>query len=261
MLTTIIFSKNRACQLELLLRSLSIRATVLYTYDPKFKTGYDKLISIYPRVKFVKETNFQAQLIELIQQGAPYTLFLVDDDVMIRGFTAECPEFDQFKHKSKIICLSLRLSPDYHFRGLPQIIDGKMAWQPFARGSKTFNYRLRDWGCPMAIGAHLFRRKDILPTIKRAKEIKTPNFLEIILSANPPNRPLMMCFDKSKFVNVEANQVQTDFHSHPSGPSPESLEKKFLDNWRLSLSDIIQKANYTRSYFLNSTEYVWEKTP
>src|SRR3989344_6927504 len=102
-ISTIIFSKNRACQLELLLRSLNMPATVIYTYDQDFKTGYDKLIGMYPEVEFVWETDFKKQVIENLGE---YTLFLVDDDVMIAPFEESCPEFEEFKKNQGIICLS-----------------------------------------------------------------------------------------------------------------------------------------------------------
>src|SRR3989344_3226748 len=257
-INTIIFSKNRACQLELLLRSLNIPGVVLYTYDPEFKSGYAKVKKMYPAVKFVRETNFRKQLIELVRRCSKYGLFLVDDDIMIRPFDITCREFEEFKRNPEIICLSLRLSPDHRWRGLPELQDNKYEWQHYSRGSQTFNYRLRGWGAPMTVAAHMFRKEDILPMIEAAKKIKTPNYLEQVLNINIPDRPLVQCFAKAKFVNNEINQVQTDFPSHTPGPSARQLNKRFLKGERLSLADIIGKAAYARDYFMK-TDYNWEK--
>jgi hypothetical protein len=117
-ITTIIFSKNRACQLELLLRTLNLQSKVIYTYDEEFKSGYDKLILMYPNVEFILQTNFKQQVIENLGK---YTLFLVDDDIMIESFDENCREFQEFKNDQNIICLSLRLTP--YYKGAPQMIN------------------------------------------------------------------------------------------------------------------------------------------
>ena len=256
-INTIVFSKNRACQLELLLRSLNMPSTVLYTYDPEFKAGYDIVKKIHPTIKFVHETDFRKQLIDLVKRGNKYVLFLVDDDVMIRPFDENCHEFKEFKRNPDIICLSLRLSPDYRYRGLPQLKDNKYEWKPYSRGGRMFSYRLRGWGAPMTVAAHLFRKEDILPMIVRAKEIKSPNFLEQALNVNIPDRPLIQCFNKAKIVNNEINQVQTDFPSHTPGPSAGELEKKFIKGERLSLDDFKEKTKLAVDYFIK-TEYKYE---
>lgn len=256
-LTTIIFSKNRACQLELLLRSLNIPVIVQYTYDADFKAGYDKVIEMYPSVKFVRENNFREQLIELVSSGLENVMFLVDDDVMIRPFSENSKEFEEFRRNHNILCLSLRQSPSYRYGTLPELIDNKWDWRPYSRQSKTFNYRLRTWGCPMAVGAHIFRRSDILSILRKVKDIKTPSYLERELTYNAPDRPFALCFDKAKFVNVEANQVQTDFRSHTYGLSIEELEKQFVQGKRLSLTNIIQGAENVNDYFMQIS-YDWE---
>ena len=248
-LTTLIFSRNRACQLELLLRNLSVPATVLYFYDPEFKAGYDKLIKMYPSVNFISRYDFKKQLIEIIKKGTKYIMLLVDDDVMIEPFHENCPEFIEFKKNKKILTLTLRMSPDYRYKNLPVLNNNKWEWKPYYKGGKSYNHHLRQWGFPMAVGSHIFRRADILPTIL-ANEMKNPNFLEAALNNNIPDRPLMMCFSKPRIINNIANQVQTDFPSHISGISAEELEKRFLNGERLSFTDIKEKAAKAKDCYL-----------
>jgi len=257
-INTIIFSKNRACQLELLLRSLSMPATVLYACDPEFKAGYDKLIEMYPSVKFIHETNFKDQLLKIIKEGEKYVMFLVDDDIMIDPFYENCPEFAEFKRNPEIICLSLRMSPVYCYKGLPIFKDNKWEWRIYSPGGRFHSHHLRNWGYPMSVGSHIFRKEDILPVIISAKKITTPNYLEGALSANiVPNRSLMICFDKPKVINNMANQVQSDFPCGNFGISVKELEEKFLKGERLSLEDIKAKASEARDCFLK-TDYKWE---
>ena len=231
--TTIIFSKNRACQLELLLRSLSIPSHVLYTYEPGFKAGYEKLIKMYPKVDFIKQTDFKRQLTEVVKHS-DYILFLTDDDVMIAPFSENCPEFREFKDNRDVVSLSLGLSP--------KVAGKKWQWKDY-RG----NYRLRMWGYPMSVDSCIFRAEDILPTIE-ANDITNPNQLETQLNLNIPNRPLMMCFTTPRIVNNSVNQVQTNFPAHTYGITTHELEEKFLKGERLSLEDIKQKAKDAKYY-------------
>jgi len=255
-INTIIFSKNRACQLELLLRNLNVPTAVLYTYDPEFKAGYDKLIGMYPSIKFIREIDFKKQLLEIIGEGGEYIMFLVDDDIMIEPFYENCPEFIEFKKNHDILCLSLRMAPSYCYKGLPILKDNKWEWKPYSRGGQEYNYRLRNWGYPMSVGSHIFRKEDILPTIL-AKEITTPNYLEGVLNANTPNWPLMMCFNKAKIINDIVNEVQADFPRKTSGTSIKELEERFLKGERLSLEDIKEKAAKAKDCYLK-TDYKWE---
>ena len=243
-ITTIIFSKNRACQLELLLRSLNLPSTVIYTYDPAFKSGYNKLIGMYPKVKFIPETNFKNQLIENLGE---YTLFLVDDDVMIEPFEEDCSEFEEFKKNQSIISLSLRLAP--YYEGAPDFKNNTWDW----RGLK------HDWGYPMSVSAHIFRKQDILPIVTNGP-FNTPNDLEVLLRKNPPNRPLMLCVPKPNIINIPANVVQTKYRLNRfknMGIPPEDMNEKFLDGQRISLEDIIEKAKNSKACFL-VTDFVYQ---
>ncbi len=255
-LTTIVFSRNRACQLELLLRSLNIPVTVLYFYDPEFKAGYDKLIKMYPQFKFVLRSDFKTDLLKLIKEGTKYVMFLVDDDIMIEPFNENCPEFSKFKSNLDILTLSLRMGHNCTYNHLPTLKRNIWQWKPYSTGGNAYNRRLRQWGYPMAVGGHVFRKKDILPIIM-ATEMKNPNFLEGALSANPPDRSLMICFNKPKIINNIVNQVQTDFPSHIVGISPRELEERFLKGERISLEDIRKKATKAFDCYLKA-EYQFE---
>mgnify|MGYP001560732743 FL=1 len=243
-LKTLIFSKNRACQLELLLRSLGdFPTSVLYSHDPEFKTGYKKLISMYPNVDFLKETNFKQQLIDFVSI-CDHILFLTDDDVTLAPFNLDTPELEVFETSKDTASLSLSLSPN--------IASTKWEWQKY-RG----NYRLRMWGYPMSIDSCIFKSADILPTIK-ANGVKNPNYLETNLNLNIPNKPFMMCFENPIIINNSVNQVQSDFPQKTSGPSPLELEQKFLSGFRISLDDIKEKAKSRRFYRMN-VNYKFEK--
>jgi len=240
-ITTIIFSKNRACQLELLLRNLSMSSIVLYTHDKEFERGYEKLIKMYPSVKFIKEINFKKQLIENIGE---YTMFLCDDDIMIEHFSEDCSEFIEFKQNQDILCLSLRLAPFYN--NAPILINNIWEW----RGCKT------DWGYPMSVTSNIFRKQDILQTIID-RNVTSPHTLERQLKRHIPDRPLMICFDKPKTLNNLVNQVKAEYTNRDLGRDPKDLEDKFINGGLLSLKHIKEKAKETKKCFLK-VDYEWK---
>jgi hypothetical protein len=242
MITTIVFSKNRACQLDLLLRSLSIPVCVLYTYNSEFEAGYNKLIDMYPKVNFIKQKDFKKDLLKIIEKSK-YVLFLTDDDVMVDPFHEDCSEFIEFKDDPEILSLSLGLSSN--------VASQKWRW-----GDYHGNYRLRMWGYPMSVDSCIFRKEDIFDTILNNK-MSNPNYLETALNLNIPDRPLMMCFDTPKIINNSVNQVQRDFPAHTSGPTAQELEKIFLSGKRLSLQDMKEKAKRARTYRMKE-KYLYE---
>jgi hypothetical protein len=85
MLNIIVFSKDRACQLELFLRSMKYyfkefyesKINVLYTYsNDSFKNGYDKLIEIHndDNINYIKETtNFKNHVLMLLDPKKDYS--------------------------------------------------------------------------------------------------------------------------------------------------------------------------------------------
>jgi len=242
-LKKVIFSKNRAAQLELLLRSLNIPVVVIYTFDPEFEKGYEKLKKLYPDTLFILQKNFRDQILSNLGK---YTMFLVDDDVMIGAFDENCPEFTWFKKNPKIICLSLRMSPHLE-RGRPPISDDN-TW--------VWRGQPHSWGYPMSVSAHIFRLEDIEPAIA-SHDMTLPHHLEHVLRANPPDRPLMLCFDQPKIVNNQANLVQSEYWSKNLGIDPHDLEKRFLNGERLSLEYIKEKSKGAKDCFVR-IHYQWE---
>ena len=236
MLSTIVFSKNRACQLDLLLRNLNLPATILYTYDLGFKTGYDKLISMYPQFAFVKETNFKEQLIELLQKD--YIMFLVDDDICLERFDINCEELKHLKYNKKILCLSLRLSSTLD--KVPLFFPGNL-WR--------WGNHHHSWGYPMSVSSTIFRKKDILPIIQNIK-FNNPCELELNLRKQPPRKRYMSCCDKQYFINNLANKVNHQFKFKNLGISLEWLEEQFISGKRISYDKIKEKALIKKDCFM-----------
>jgi hypothetical protein len=254
---TTIFSKNRACQLELLLRTLSIPATVIYTYDPEFLEGYKMLEKMYPSVDFLFQWNLKDQIVHNISK-AEYTLFLLDDDVMLNPFYEDCPEFEEFKSNPDILCLNLRMCSQYRHNGQPELKNNTWEWYHYRY--KKHSARTTDWGYPMSTTSHIFRREDILPIILNdSRKICIPHHLERTLNRNPLfHRKLMLCFDEAKVISVMANQVQSEYPCPNYGVSLSYLEEEFLKGRRLSFEDIKEKAKKAAGCLMIEG-YKWER--
>ena len=257
-LTTLIFSKNRACQLDLLLRSLRFlvkhnNLRVLYTCDPKYAEAYDKVWKLHPDVEFIIEKDFKRQVIDSIT--SEYVLFLVDDDVMIGSFDEDCPEFIKFQENEEIICLNLRMAQSYDYDFLkdkqvpiPKFDDGMWEWK---------NYR-HDWGYPMSASSHIFRQKDILPILETIEFGSNPIILERSMRGKL-NKPLMIGFEKAKFVNILVNRVASNVQRSGKFIPASYLNDKFMAGFIIDLPPIIEEAKKTRSCFM-SVDFKWIKT-
>ena len=247
---TIIFSKNRAMQLEALLRSLSLENVfVLYKCDDGFRPGYDKLIKMFPDVCFIGEISFKGQVLDLML--GEHILFLVDDDIMIRSFSEDCNEFEEFKGNEEIITLSLRMATKYDYAFLR---DKEVPLPDFNGGKWEWRNHSHDWGYPMAT-AHIFRSKDILPILNKV-EFSCPHTMEHALRRNAPDKKYALCFEEAKFINNLANQVQSKYKCKNAKIPVESLEALFVKGERIDIDKLIEKAKESRSAFMME-EYTW----
>src|ERR1035437_2667606 len=106
MINSIIFSKHRACQLDLLLESIFKNAdnvfnlNVIYTYsNDNFKLGYEKLISRYSEkgINFYLQTaNFKQDVIKLLDNEYEFSCFFTDDDIIYNKIESEKDILDLF---------------------------------------------------------------------------------------------------------------------------------------------------------------------
>jgi hypothetical protein len=116
----VVFSKDRAMQLELFIRSFNtfVRnadqycVNVLYTHSTdEFRQGYIKLRETTSHnVVLYNETNFRGDTIKLIDITNPHTVFFTDDDVFINNFDFYDKQMELFEWDDSIICRSLRLN-------------------------------------------------------------------------------------------------------------------------------------------------------
>lgn len=120
---TIIFSKNRPLQLDLLLNSFYLHCMqsystdihIIYTYDNQYKNSYNQLIQEQEEkerdnIKFIYEkdySTFKSTFIEKIKDYE-YVMFLVDDNIFTHPFDL-LQISDLLKLNHDVLGFSLRL--------------------------------------------------------------------------------------------------------------------------------------------------------
>lgn len=240
-MNVIIFSKDRACQLDLLLRSIKelwenwheFKINIIWTYsNDGFKRGYEKVIQEHPEISFSKQEDFKQSVINVTNTQKEYTMFLVDDIVFKEPFKLRA-DFEKLIPED-VLSISLRLcqrishcyplniptpSPDLSS-------ENKWKWQS----------HIGDWGYPMSVDGNIYRTSDLIEVITNGT-YNNPNTFEDALRTNIPARPLMLCYDESKIINIPLNLVGQYPNRH-GRTSAKQLNEKYLEGNKLSLNDI-----------------------
>jgi hypothetical protein len=201
----LVFSKDRACQLDLLLRSIAEHAaglysslTVLYTgSDADHLRGYSLCFSEHAPAKFVIEHGFEAQTRRWLSLAGPIVSFLVDDDVFYR----DAPD----------------LSAPAGF-----VFDGAVS----LRGG--------DYDYPFSVDGNIYRRRDV-ENLLEGLRFRDPTELEahghnararLPFTAVTPARPACL-------VGVPLNRVSSRSRMPHMGVPPAVLNERYLAGRRL----------------------------
>jgi hypothetical protein len=245
---TIIFSKNRAMQLDLCLHSISYFCDTSLDIDVIYKTttyahedSYEALKYIYSNVSFHKDKDFKSTLLDVIG-NKNNILFLVDDNVFVNNFSVKTIN-NLLETNLHTLGFSLRLGrnttmcyPLSRSQALPQfyrITDDSLMYRWV-----NADY---DFGYPLELSSSVYRVKDILPILQNC-EYNTPNTLEAILDLNKnyfrEEKNLLLCYEQSVAFCNPINRVQT-FNNNKAGINPEyssdSLLTKFEKHGRIAI--------------------------
>lgn len=248
----IIFSKNRACQLNLLLDSLKANAPLLFdkihvlykTENDDYSNGYNKLIEKYNSINYLKETDFRKDLFKLIDDDIEATTLMVDDAVIFRTIFARKidiiePVVDDF------IIFSLRLGKNCNYSH-PANLHYELGEHEVTGEYMSFDYtkqQVGDFRYPLSTDGHIYNTKllkDLLIEIPFAN----PNTLEaylqgfVLTNAIPKT---IKCFIESKLVSIPVNLVNDTFKNRYGlefGMGEKELNDKFLNNKTINLNSM-----------------------
>lgn len=238
MLNFLIFSKNRACQLDLLLRNIRFltlvnsslyNINVLYTCDDFHKESYELCQHEHStRVSFIKELDFESQTKELLRG---IVCLLTDDTSFFRKFNLPfIPEENE--------CFSWRLGYNTfiqnHVTGSTNGIlvpdsysDSIISWNP---------NKYPDWsnyGYPFSFDGHVYHSKTLLNILKD-KQFKTTNDIEGILHSQRDKIQKITSNVHSSCVNIPCNNLSglTEFGTKHYY-SIQDLKDKYVHGYRI----------------------------
>lgn len=242
----VVFSKDRACQLELFIRSMKeffkefdkCFITIQYTFsNPEYEKGYEILKKIHPdkNLNYFKEIYpFQTSLLSQFNPSRKVSIFFVDDNVFKEPFSFEDKEFKRWLNNPQILTLSLRLHPRLNYCYPARI---NQTSPPMNEGVFNWVGKMGDFGYPMSLDGHFFRTENITPYLYNIR-YTGPNDLESQMAMRPIPIPNMMCYETSKIMNLPLNKVQ-DFNNNVHGHiTAEFLNDRFLNGERMSLDNI-----------------------
>jgi len=247
MVNIIIFSKDRACQLDCLLRSI-IRYMyvphtiyILYTYTTEeYEKGYNKLIEkCGSTIKFIKEKDFCNDFKTILNYSIyEFTILFVDDTLLIRPIVKDSV-FNRFIHNDNILSVSLRLcknSKYTHFNTiekeipLPIFIDDSMyLWE------NSGTPETPHWEHPITANGQIVRTK-VLQHIVSDSQFSNPNMLERVLIKNIPNIEYALCYNDLRVAEFAINIVNTTHTTNIHGDvNIEYLNDMWLKDYEIDI--------------------------
>ena len=261
-LSVVIFSKDRAAQLDLCLKSIYKnlsrlseywRIYVIYTSSSKeFEDGYNQLIKEYyskpNHIYFLAEykyDGFKKTLEYCMKHWEDYVLFFTDDDIVYRKFENKYNDIVD----EDLFCTSFRLGTNTFVQDQYTNSNCLIPDEVIMGGGiiRTWDWKKQtkdtNFAYPFSVDGHLFpsdlAKKIINSTPKyynpNSLEGKAQNYIQDDIANMPDN---MSCFEKSFVINTPLNRVQETCHNGAGkffGSSPEELNKKFLEGERLTL--------------------------
>lgn len=252
---SIVYSKDRAMQLDLLLHSYDKyfknkgAMVVIFNYsNEEFKKGYTKITEKWgdqynlllldenaPTVSGVKWTFKQLLIYSLTYLQAnklPYFLGLCDDDVFIK----ECDISDEMLYElesEEVNAISLKsgLNITHHY---PNIVvpqpQNFIQTEPYLKWNWKTQPRPTDWGYPTCINSYVYNIDYYLSLLQKI-EFNHPTVLEATCNTiRPFFRPIMVGMTQTCVLNIPCNRLQT-VNDTPFGTEYAFTTKELNDKW------------------------------
>jgi hypothetical protein len=252
MIDCLIFTKDRACQLELLLRSINDNmpeikeiTIIAKASNSEFLRGYELVANKYNQYRWIREQNLVTDIKRTVAGFKnPYCVTFVDDEVVVNNNPIR-PACMLLNLHKEIHAVSLRMhtSIDYTYTSNTQSptpifnrYDGHgeppatlFEWEWSKHPNAT------DWGYPSCINSHIYRTEQfkqlvIPPNYRNVNEMEG-----VINNQRNTFAPNMVCFENPSTINIANNLVQDGMNRH--GHNPEADIKTL--NARLMSGKII----------------------
>ena len=247
MFSLLVFSKDRAAQLDLLLNSIARNTHSIGTVSvlwkastPEFETAYKILQEERPDVIWIKEFDFKRNVYYMLEWASEYFAFATDDDILYREFNVDGDELEHLFNSHNIACLSMRLgwncTVQYNYSGEKSVFPRSVIrsgqfyiWDHRYVGRGNFAYK---W----SVDGHIMSKTSFIPVLNTI-EFVGPNEMEgklsMKMSMGPPN---MSGVEHSVIVNTPTNRVQNAAANRAGevyGKTADELNKLFLQGKRI----------------------------
>tara|TARA_R100001377_G_scaffold65014_1_gene40456 strand:+ start:211 stop:1092 length:882 start_codon:yes stop_codon:yes gene_type:complete len=274
LITSIIFSKDRALQLDLTLKTIGKNfdlcddVIVIYkTSERQYKESYENLKAEHPNVSFYEQSHSLFVDILGIVSGAAsnYVCFFTDDNIVYRKVSINNLQLNHV-FNSGASCLSLRVGVnttqrDYGDGTLRNDnIPGEVfSDPPFIVWNRTSIPTCGYWAYPLSVDGHIFKRETMLEFCIELEVLnkhyqhrgiprenwcwsQTPNEFESKLQRFYFDLPVMMyALEQSCVVNSPNNRVQS-YAENRSGDqfsyTPSELNHLYMSGKRLNVDKI-----------------------
>ncbi len=247
-LDLVVLSKDRACQLDALLRSIRAYLTVphrihvLYTSSNlTFERGYDRVRSWHPGIHWVHEApTFRRAYLELLESIAAgpgrFLMPVMDDMIFTRTFTAQ-PLLEMLDRDDDVLAVSLRLGENIthcYVRNIdttpPDFTNGyRWAWRTANSGY---------WNYPMSMDANVYRAKE-MAEYAASLPFRKAERVEASMSRRPIDRPHLVCEATPCVLNLAVNRVQHTFDNRHGTTTAEALNAAFVAGWAIDLRPLV----------------------
>ena len=184
MINGLILSKDRACQLRLLLESIRVNAPevlddikIIYTSsNENFEKGYEKLKKekILPNIVWQKEHNLVEDFFKYLEDSdSDYICGMTDDCVVYKKVPASSELVESMLEDEDVICFTLRLGLNTEI--LNYLSKGRNVLTEYEENSIgiKWNYstfaHTANYGYPITLDGHIYRPKELLDFSKRIK--------------------------------------------------------------------------------------------
>ena len=268
----IVFSKNRACQLEFNIRMAFKywknlkNIYVLYTYsNDEYKAGYEKLKKEHPYATFILENNFKNDFINIVEYmiKGDYYFGMADDDCFIADVDTNNIS-NVMKNIPNIFSYSLRFnectdinSVTNELMNIPKFLinNNEMLMWDWTKCN-----RKHDWGYPFAFTCTAIRKSDML-SIMKSIPFKNSGQLEGKCNHKRNyNKPYMASSNDTKIVTLSINEIIGTNINNPHGNiTSEYLNRKYLyEDERIS-RETITTFDWTRTYMTSKINLKFSK--
>lgn len=264
MISAVIFSKNRAIQLDLLLNSIYKNLPQCNQIKLIWKADEDHLLSYQMlaqehrgKVYSIQQgVNFYEDLYNACKHCSnDYVVMFTDDDIVYKQSNISSETFSML-NKDIVVCYSLRLGlntnkrevdniwyPDFPIRYEFLDNDKILAWNRTEMPVQSY------WSYALSVDGHIFNKYQLLDILYEIytwsnvhKYIQTPNKLEGLMQRFFFEvGPVMLCGRHSSVVNSPNNRVQDDYknkcgdiHSY----CEDFLNQIYLSGTRINLNSL-----------------------